>query len=591
MIAPAWAQTVGYYQDPEGDMRLDDVPSLNFRDAPDGVSAGYVGDDFWFEVDTGDAGHEPFSFVYVRPTFLDRIDVYVQRNGGLEKRFTLGDRVDEVKDSRNPGLFGWVVEPNDEAGPYYVRVRTQGSLQASFDVLSPDALRRAYAAKLWSGVALVTLLMVASLVALVYYRVHKQPYFLWFASSQIVYAATFTLLEGLIEPASWGLRPAGHYTDYVVPVATFLTIGFYMSVLRSFHPRPQAVWGHRVLMAASFLGFVLVVLGNTTAGLYANALSFFVVVPLSAVVAIAAWRHVLHRKRWVLLAYIILNATTFLWTVVVIGIQNPSTLSQYASLAFGFSTVLIMSALLIELERGLAKELAKSRDRLVAWQARADEIQTQRRLRYELVAALEHDVRNANGVLSMSVPWASLSETVSQRMMVAFRSVETKLAQLRAIEGGLAGANATEEAVAVSLKTHILGLLTDTGLEDRVTLTGDPALQASVRPALLTAAVLNLLDNALKYAPEGADVAVHVFRGASEAPPEPDRVESQPRACVRIRNAIERVSAPEMVRGRNDGLGTGIAISEELIRAMGGTVEVDDHDGEFGVTVCLRSVP
>ena len=118
MIAPASAQTVGYYQDPDGDMRLDDVPSLNFQDAPDGVSAGYVGGDFWFEVDIADAGHEPFSFVYVRPTFLDRIDVYVQRNGGLEKRFTLGDRVVEVKDSRNPGLFGWVVEPNDGAGPF-----------------------------------------------------------------------------------------------------------------------------------------------------------------------------------------------------------------------------------------------------------------------------------------------------------------------------------------------------------------------------------------------------------------------------------------------------------------------------------------
>jgi len=106
-----------------------------------------------------------------------------------------------------------------------------------------------------------------------------------------------------------------------------------------------------------------------------------------------------------------------------------------------------------------------------------------------------------------------------------------------------------------------------------------PAVQAD--PAALEQALVNLLDNAVKYSDRSRDVMVRVRRSAGEA-------------VVEVEDGGIGIDAVEQLRifdrfyrgrgaGQRSGFGLGLAIVKEIVRAHGGRIEVESTPGRGSV--------
>ncbi len=140
---------------------------------------------------------------------------------------------------------------------------------------------------------------------------------------------------------------------------------------------------------------------------------------------------------------------------------------------------------------------------------------------------------------------------------------------------------------------HAIGLMQDPARRRRMTLrllTGGEGQRARIDRRALEQVVTNLLDNAIKYAGEGAEVTVSVeTRGERVLIVVADNgLGISPAHLGRIFERFYRVDAG---RSRElGGTGLGLAIVKHLVELMGGTVDVESEPGK-GARFTLRLSP
>ncbi len=129
---------------------------------------------------------------------------------------------------------------------------------------------------------------------------------------------------------------------------------------------------------------------------------------------------------------------------------------------------------------------------------------------------------------------------------------------------------AEEKQIAVEIDT-----------ENSVVIEGDPAR--------LKQAVVNLLDNAIKYTPRGGKIVMRV-------------IAAYPKAILEIRDngigiapdalphVFERFYRADKARSRElGGAGLGLSIVRSIVQAHGGTVDLESREGTG--TTCLVELP
>jgi signal transduction histidine kinase len=120
------------------------------------------------------------------------------------------------------------------------------------------------------------------------------------------------------------------------------------------------------------------------------------------------------------------------------------------------------------------------------------------------------------------------------------------------------------------------------GLNDetaRITVDGDgSALIVVADPAALEQALINLLDNALKYSDKNKDVAVWVLRSGSDVVIEVSDHGVGLTGSERI-HVFEKFYRGAGASMHREGFGLGLAIVRELVRAQRGRIEVDSSLG------------
>ncbi|HEX8002838.1 MAG TPA: HAMP domain-containing sensor histidine kinase [Mycobacteriales bacterium] len=148
----------------------------------------------------------------------------------------------------------------------------------------------------------------------------------------------------------------------------------------------------------------------------------------------------------------------------------------------------------------------------------------------------------------------------------------------------LAGGVDTEDE-AVLLSGVIEELRQQLGQPERVTVTGEDVVLHTDRPAL-AAALRRLMRNALVYGPRHGVVTVDVsVTGGTAEIAVSDTGFGIPSA--RLGEALEPfVRAVHPEERRSDGVGLGLAVARELVRLLGGEVEL--RDNQPGLSAVVR---
>ncbi len=239
----------------------------------------------------------------------------------------------------------------------------------------------------------------------------------------------------------------------------------------------------------------------------------------------------------------------------------------------------------------LRQVLAASQAEAAALRARLDEAERSSAHKSRFIRHVSHEFRTP---LSSIIGFASLLESEGEEMDPAVRAeylqvvlrnarhllhVVDDLLNISKVEAGalevtLAPVRAAEVAGAVitALEPQAFARGIVFRMDDRA------ARAARADAGRLRQVLFNLLENAVKYSPEGGEVAVRVTDGAGEV-----RVEVSDRGPgiskanqLRLFKEFSRVNPPGL---RVRGAGLGLALSRMLTEAMGGSVGVSSIPG------------
>ncbi|KQP21869.1 histidine kinase [Methylobacterium sp. Leaf102] len=248
--------------------------------------------------------------------------------------------------------------------------------------------------------------------------------------------------------------------------------------------------------------------------------------------------------------------------------------------------------------------LAIERVRLVESLDRAERAAETDRLRQALLTSISHDLRTPlASVLGAATTLRDLDDALPRDAKADL--LETIIAEAerlnRFIVNLLDMTRLEAGAVAASLTQQDLGELVDTALRRLgLTLAGHrvmldvPAALPALRldPVLFEQVMVNLLDNAAKYAPEGSAITVAgSVEGERVRLQILDEGDGMPEAEVeRVFDKFYRVRKSDSVRA---GTGLGLAIARGFVEAMGGTLTAANRRDRLGAafTILLPVLP
>jgi signal transduction histidine kinase len=588
------AEHLGYYDDVEGTVPLEQVPDAPFTPVERGVARGYgdLATVHWFEVHVVPDVTERWHLLHLRPHHVDDVRLYELRGGGLRHVETIGMYADAVSDPRNPGLAGFVLEPGPAPTTYYVAISTRDSMAVSMQVLGASEARTVFLRTVVLSIAYVALAAAAIFATVASFAFHRDPIFLAFAVAQAVWLASFTLLEGYpVFGSVWG-APVGPAFDVSIPLATLAANLFHGTVFARYGTRRFAAWGFGPWAATSAVAATLVAAGFVTAGLQVNGVAV-VATPFVQLIGAALLLERHPRPNGVIVAYAVLGLVTLGWVGSLVGATQPSPLTEWAPLAYGISTLALMFSIVVQFEREAYARLHEAERQVQAWRARRDAERRARAQRVEVLDAIDHDVRNAFGVIGMNVPWSGLPPKARSRSEAAFHAVEQGLERMRRLEEK--ADEAADEGpwerryVVASLRELVTQRY---ATSDAVAVTGDRSLAVRVDPYAFENAFGELLDNAVKYATSGMRPAVSVQRlpGAGSG--------ATWIASVCVSNDVSHDAALDVERVfdrhyRGDhgaslpGEGMGLGVARSFVHRLGGTIEVTFEKGVFEVWIRL----
>jgi len=114
----------------------------------------------------------------------------------------------------------------------------------------------------------------------------------------------------------------------------------------------------------------------------------------------------------------------------------------------------------------------------------------------------------------------------------------------------------------------------------KIELSCDERIEARINPALVEQAVVNLVDNAVKYTEAGGNVRISVRKGKQET-----TISVEDEGCGIAKEHLSRIFERFYVvdKGRSrklGGTGLGLAIVKHIVQAHGGHVSVESTPGK-----------
>jgi two-component system sensor histidine kinase KdpD len=233
--------------------------------------------------------------------------------------------------------------------------------------------------------------------------------------------------------------------------------------------------------------------------------------------------------------------------------------------------------------------LALEKERVVTAKRKAEEAARQEALRANLLRAISHDLRtpltsisgNAgilmeNGAVLDDEKRQTLYTSIYDDAMWLINLVENLLSITR-MENGAMALNMQPELID-EVFTEAMAHLDRNAIRHHISVTlKDDLLMADMDARLIVQVVINIVNNAIKYTPEGSHILLSAERQgtfvrvmiADDGPGIPDEAKKR---------LFEMFYTADNVRGDGRrGLGLGLSLCKSIVTAHGGSITVSDH--------------
>ncbi|WP_372971476.1 7TM-DISM domain-containing protein [Marinobacter sp.] len=549
------------------------LPAMAVFEKLDGpLSFGFTRDVIWLHWQILQTGDQPATWwLQVAPTFLDQVELYLQDADGGLTRLESGDHVPLQKRPMASRHFLFPVTLTNQPIDLFVRVRSTSTVTASFNLWHPDAfLNFASQQNLLYGL-LFGLTLLALVIALLSWFWLRQVFFLNAALYLLAYGGLHLSLNGFDQ---WLFYPASPWlSDSLVGMAGYGSgAALTATVLSYLRPRQDHPWLWGLL--AGCVGVASAGTLVAALGYYPLIAPFLMLLSLVVVSGLLALCLLTLRKQPLEASLMLLLFGPGFVAIVLQALRNLG----YLPLNFWTSHLWAVTALFQVLFTALAV-LLKVRTEQALLRAERERSQTER----EFLGMMAHELRTPLAIFESALTNIRLRvQSVQPELAPRFQRVTTALARMNTlIDNALAEDRINGDGLRfefqpvrpseVAEQVKNLALTSDKQRLQIVLPEDDRPVSAD--PYWLVLALLNLLDNAVKYSPAGgliqlafewdsASLRIRVQDGGIGVPAD---------AAGRLFERFFRAPNARALPGAS-GIGLGLHLVKQVVEGHGGAV-------------------
>ncbi|HSI58843.1 MAG TPA: 7TM-DISM domain-containing protein [Ideonella sp.] len=583
----------GLLCDAGGRLGIAQARSAAYQAMPTVLAMGFVGDACWVRLRVRPPAGVDELVLRIRPAYLDDLQLYAPDAAapGGWRVSQVGDHFSQALRERPGAVQNLMLHGLSGETTVFLRVRSSSNLQLHVEALTErDADDADNVQTAWFGIYLGVMLALLAW-ALVDYQASRDRVLAWFIPYQVtgmLYGAAVTGYLGWALPLHWSGH-AGLLTSALVIAVPFFGILCNRALLQAHQP---ARWGLQLLGALLLLPvleMLALLSGHAQPALAANAALVLLLGPLLFAISLTT-RAQGAPPRWVLrLVYGLLALHLTAVVLPVLGLVEAAAWRLHIGLIQGLLTGMMIFALLQLRSRELLRSRQQALVALQVAQERAERERLEKEEKSRFMAMLTHELHSP--MLVMRLAMAQMEGDAAGRTQALSRSnLHQALSDMeklidRCVQADRVeqiGQVAAREPLALSPLLH--ELVQATGQPERVALSPAPDVELRSDETLFRVVMGNLLDNALKYSPEGSTVQLR-WHLQETGPAGPVRV------LLRIANMPGRAGAPDPHRAFEKyyrsagarvqrGTGLGLWLVRAISRHLGGDATLAIEGGQ-----------
>lgn len=559
----------GLLRDTSGSLGIAEASQGEYRAMPEVLAVGFTTDTCWVRLKIVPPAGVGELVLRIRPAYLDDVRLYAPdptAPGGW-RISQAGDRFSQALRERPGAAMSLPLHGLAQPTTVYLRVRSSNNLQFHAQALAEREADEADNLQTASfGIYLGVMLALLGW-ALVDYLADRDRVLGWFIPYQVAgifYGAAVTGYLGWLLPVRWSSQ-ADLLTSALVIAMPFFGLLCNRALLREHQP---ARWGLQALawlLLLPPLEMLALLLGQAQPALIANTVLVLLAAPLLFAVSLTT-RADGAPRRWVLrLVYGLLALQLVLFVLPVLGLADAVAWRLHISLSQALVTGLLIFAMLHARSRDLLRSRQQALLELQVARERAGHDRLEKEEKARFMTMLTHELHSP--LLVMRMAMAQVEADASHHMDALGRAnVHESLRDMEKLIDRCLQADRIEQShLAVVREPFLLApvladLVSATGQAGRIQCAPVPALELRSDETLFRVLVANLLDNAMKYSPDGSAVQLQAAQTERAG---------RPLLRLSVANLPGRAGLPDAervfqkyyrARGARDRRGTGLGL-------------------------------
>lgn len=571
------------WRDPTGTTTIDQVVEALFAQIEGIFAGGYTGDTVWMRLLIRPAPDKGRLQLRIEPVYLNEITLYCPDPTQPEgwRSWKTGNGVPwRDRPLADIGL-GFELQLLTET-TCYLRLNTLSNALLHLEAVPEHQSSQQQIYKtLWQGLYLSVILWI------VFWAL--QDYFLNRDRLPLVFALTYTCyllyLLGIMGYLSLLLpeqKTIPQITSFFVTLATLSSVIFHRSLLNHFVLPRFSILSLNILLAGVAFACVLLLAGYIRYALPMSSLVALLAGPTLFVVSLTAKGNDGLSNRQLRIYYGLLFISVISYIAPILGLTKASGWVLYGALMQGLVSAILFAHLLHMRSRQLYDQRTRAQLKLILSEHQIAQHKALLAEQASFAAMLTHEVKNPLAAIRLSLDAMPPADSPAaqrrySRIDHALRDIDA-LVERFALSDRIEQKGRSLQLAEVDLPDLIEECVTQKAQSAaRIVVAVDKNIpRITTDPYLLSIAVGNLLENALKYSPADSAVDLHLIaQSATDAPAA---------LLIEVANLPGQAGTPDPLKvfdkyyrgegtSRQSGFGLGLYLVREIAEQLGGQIE------------------